>query len=76
MNKDRNIGAQVYGYLGTVPYTNLSGREVTVDAWWTCCPDCGSEFVVKTSPRGKSGKQGPAIRRCEAHRAPGRRVPP
>lgn len=67
----RRIGQQEYRFDGWVPHTRRSGATVMLSRWIANCADCGAAFVALTTLKG--GKFLPN-RRCEAHRAPGRRV--
>jgi transposase-like protein len=60
---------QRYRPIATQKHVKLNGEEITLIAWDTVCPSCGSPFVVLTT----SKFTGPR-RRCDACKAPGRRV--
>jgi hypothetical protein len=63
---------QSYVMVGTRLYVtvrHVPGRTITMTEWRTECPNCGTSFVTKSL-----ASRPPLNRRCEAHRAPGRRV--
>jgi hypothetical protein len=61
---------QQYELLRLQPYKRKDGEMTIIAIWVSRCPECDAEFQTRTS----IGRP-PRIRRCEAHRAPGIRVP-
>lgn len=59
---------QIYTFTGTVPHVRQDGATIELLAWLSHCAKCGEPFKLSTNPMG-----GPN-RRCQVHRAKGRKV--
>lgn len=60
---------QAYEIVGVEPYVNRLGEASNLVRWRSNCADCGVEFEMTY------GRQvGNFNRRCDAHKAPGRRA--
>jgi hypothetical protein len=62
---------QPYVLVGQRPCTTRFGRQITLDIWRSQCADCGAWFETARPSRAKRFKFN---RRCQDHKAPGRRV--
>jgi len=60
---------QVYRPVCVLPYVNRRGENTRLVEWLTNCPACGSEFTITTTMKFHEPR-----RRCDACKAPGRRV--
>ncbi len=60
------FGGQVYRLVGADPHTRKDGRLTALLRWSTFCPDCGVEFVTRSSSTPKS-----LNRRCDGCKRPG-----
>ena len=60
---------QIYRPICVRPHVNKEGRETRVVEWLTNCPRCGDEFTITTTMLAGQWR-----RRCDACKAPGRRV--
>ena len=63
------VGKQTFMAIGLRDHTRRDGGQTKLVEWETTCPDCGQRFRVMTTivftwPR----------RRCDACKAPGKRV--
>lgn len=56
-----------------IPSNRNPARRVRVDCWSTHCAECGVLFGFYTVPRDE-GKPFGFLRRCETHRAKGRKI--
>ena len=65
----QNHRGQDYEFVGAELYTNRHGVEIELLVWQTKCADCGAPFRAKTT----AAKFEPS-RRCQAHKAPLRKV--
>ena len=59
---------QVYQPIGLREHTTAKGQTITLIDWRTDCPECG--VLVSTPLRWN----GAPVRRCQACKAPGKRV--
>lgn len=62
---------QTYRPLRLRHHVNRFDAPVTLIDWLTACPSCGSEFEITTTLQWSTGR---LRRRCDACKAPGRRV--
>ena len=60
---------QIYRPLCVRPHVKQDGSEIRVIEWLTNCPLCGGEFTAVTTMKFAQPR-----RRCDACKAPGRRV--
>jgi hypothetical protein len=63
------INGQEFTSVGTEPFTRRCGERTVLVVWQAECATCGTGIIAKALPGAW-----PAIRRCEKHRQPGRRV--
>jgi hypothetical protein len=68
---ERLYKGQRYSLVGHRPYTNRHGYQVTLEIWRSQCAECGTWFETTRSARCAKFERG---RRCQNHKAPGRRV--
>ena len=63
------LSGQTYRAVDWLPYVNKAGDAIVLFRWVSDCADCGAQFTFTETPDGTITR-----RRCDAHRAPGRRV--
>jgi hypothetical protein len=66
-----SINGQRFDVVGHEPFTRQSGETVTAMVWQAECATCGEGFRAFSVPGQFAG-----VRRCEAHRQPGKPVTP
>lgn len=59
---------QIYTFTGTVPYVRQDGVTIELLGWLSHCARCGEPFNFTSTPTGGFN------RRCQIHKAAGRRV--
>lgn len=72
LGQGKSYDGQTYLLLDVQACTNRSGAKTFLAVWQSMCADCGEPFTFCQSIRRQ--KFQPNRRRCDAHRAPGKRV--